>query len=178
MKSSSFLIPSSELTGKQKLGETYLDLMFATLKESSRIALFLWWPTAYGLEPSNSEAHWKRQNEILVKLLHEISYGGDSLDYEFGPLELVSECLTNELKFQATFEAEVRQFLEDYTPDDDIYEEVVELLEYLLTTQASLSRRLRGVTSELEVETSRWNEKNKDVEKKDGENKVVESVAA
>lgn len=119
MNSSSFPIPSSELTSRQTLGETYLDLMFTTLKESSRIALFLWWPSAYGLDPSNSEAHWKRQNEILVKFMQELAYGGDSLDYEFGPLELLSECLTNELKFQATFEAEVRQFLEDYTPDDD-----------------------------------------------------------
>ena len=185
MNISTLLKPHLEPSSKQEFTATLLDLMFTTLKESSSIVLFLDWPSAYGLKPSNSEAHWRSQNEILVKLLETVLQSSSDLDSDlnFELLNILSEYLTNELKFQATFLVEVQQFLERHGPNGDVYFDAVVLLEYLLNTQASLSQRMLWLIKEygdLESEGPVWSkvDANKVDANKVDENEVVESVAA
>lgn len=180
MNISTLLKPHSESWEKHQFAATLLDLMFTTLKESSSIVLFLDWPSAYGLKPSNSEAHWRSQNEILVKLLETVLQSSAVLDLDlyFELLNILSEYLTNELKFQATFLVEVRQFLEGHGPNGDVYSDAVDLLEYLLNTQASLSQRMLWLIKEYRDFESEGPVLSKVDANKVDENEIVESVAA
>lgn len=180
MNISTLLKPHSEPWEKHQFAAKILDSMFTALKESSNIVLFLDWLHQYGLEPSNSEAHWRGQNEMLVKImdsvLHSAAILDEDLNYEL--LNLLSECLTNESKFQAAFLVEVRHFLEVHGTDSELYSDVVDLLEYLVNTQASLSQQMVWVTKQFRDLAPKSHELSKVAAIKVDANEVVESVAA
>lgn len=136
-------------------GTQLLDIMATTLRESWGLLLSLEVPQSYLLEPSDKDEHWKNQTELHLKFLSDFwdSDNGFLDRYQFGVLKLAQEFLTKELQFQAKFEVEAREFLEECSSGHEIYNEVVDLLEYLLTTQAALVRRLGEVMAELKSQS-------------------------
>lgn len=136
-------------------GTQLLDIMATTLRESWGLLLSLELPQTYGLEPSDKDEHWKQQSELHLTFLRDLwdSEDGIHSSNPFGVLESARALLTNELQFQAKFEAEARLFLEDCSADHEIYESVVDLLVYLHNTQAAVVRRLGDVMAELKSQS-------------------------
>jgi hypothetical protein len=152
MSETQISLPFVDLERGQMSGTQLLDIMATTLRESWGLLLTLEAPQAYGLEPSDKEKHWKRQSELHLKFLSQFWDGDDGIHScdTFGLLESARVLLTDELQFQAKFEAEARSFLVDRSTAYEIYESVVDLLVYLHNTQAAVVRRLGDVMAELE----------------------------
>jgi hypothetical protein len=152
MSETQISLPFVDLERGKMSGTQLLDFMATTLRESWGLLLSIEVTQAYGLEPSEKDDHWKHQSELHLKFLSQFWDGDDGIHScdTFGLLESARVLLTNELQFQAKFEAEARSFLVNCSTGHEIYDSVVDLLVYLHNTQAAVVRRLGDVMAELE----------------------------
>lgn len=133
----------------QMSGTQLMDIMSTTLRDSWGVLLGIQTTQQCGLEPFEKDEHWKRQTELHLRFLRNFwnDDEGFCAAFAIGLFELARTFLTNELHFQAKFESEVRSYMNESSGYED--DELKQLFEYLLATQAAIAFRLGEVLSEL-----------------------------